>query len=135
MTLTDLAADDVFTTTENPLLHAARIKLQSLIGLAEDQTSDASIDKFPSLPVVQDYNQLLALVRRAVPELKLAFPPDIMTSPQTDDKFAQLARWSVWYHIFKSWRPNPTTGDPERPKLLSYREFLTLCRQIERLLK
>jgi hypothetical protein len=135
MTSSELLAGDSLATSDTPLLHAARIKLQSLIGLAEDLAGDSSVEKYPSLPVVQDYNQLLALVRRAVPELKSVFPPDIMTSHPTEDKFAQFARWSVWYHIFKLWRPSPKTGEAEGLKLLSYREFLTLCRQIERLLK
>jgi hypothetical protein len=135
MISSELIAEDAFATTETPLLRAARIKLESLLRLAEEQASDANVDKYPSLPVIQDYNQLLGLLRRTVPELKSAFPPDIVTTNYTEDKFTQLARWSVWYHIFKSWRTDPKPDEAAILKLLTYREFLTLCRQIERLLK
>jgi hypothetical protein len=131
----ELTAEDVFESTDNPLLHAARIKLQTLIGLAEDQTSDVSVDKHPSLPVIQDYNQLLALARKALPELKSAFPPDIITPYDAEYQSIRAAEKSFWEVFLPSWHATPKPDDPEKARLITYRELYALCRQIERLLK
>jgi hypothetical protein len=134
MPLTTITSDDALATSGSPLLNAARIKLQLLLELAEGHASVEGDEAYPSLPVVQDYNQLLGLARKAAPALKQALPADIITPY---DRAYQSATWnsrSVWEWFF----PSPGSDakkDHNSARLLSYRELSTLCRQIERFLK
>jgi len=134
MALTQLMADDVLETSGSPLLNAARIKLQLLLELAESQIGEEGGEAYPSLPVVQDYNQLLALARKAAPDLKLALPPDIITP--YDNRWTSMiwSKRSLWEWFFPSWWSDSKNGQ-DAARLVSYRELSTLCRQIERFLK
>jgi hypothetical protein len=135
MALAELMTEDTLEAHDSPLLYAARIKLQSLRELAEEHVRQDGTDTYPSLPVIQDYNQLLAVARKAAPDLKLALPPDILTPFHTQYQAAYWYRHSFWTSLSRLWKSDVPKDDDESARLITYRELSTLCRQIERLLK
>jgi hypothetical protein len=113
-----------------PLLAAARVKAQSLLDFVEEQAEGDWLDSVHvPATVLEDYHQLLALIREAAPDsasiLPREIPIPVEPKPRPEDHLAP----SSGPRLFSFW------NRVARPKTPKYREFLYLCQQIARLLK
>ncbi len=110
------------------LLAAARAKAQAICDFVESRQLFHAGRRVP-VDLLEDYHQLLALIREAAPEAASALPREIPIptdpKPTPEDHLARSN--GSWLSQFFS---------PDgKPKTLRYRDFLYHCRQIARLLK